>query len=216
LTATTPVTSNNATAVAISGTAEVGATVEVRVIGGESGSEVVVGPISAAVAGDGTWSLSGIDVSTLPDGPIRYEVKMTDTAGNNTTISQDAQKDTATTLSITTADGSAVSSDNAAAFPLFGHRELMASILITVTDGSNSVTATLPPASTGWFKSLDLTTLADGTLTVTVEATDNVGNTATASIELQKDTQAVALGLGDQSMAPVWMKNQDPSDQGFL
>jgi len=187
LVATDPVNGVTAEAASINGTAEIGSTVEVTIVGGEEGSEVIVGPISAAVAGDGTWSLTGLNLSSLPDGPIRYEVKVTDLHGNVDNYTLNAEKDTVVTVGILTPDSSEVTAENAIAFLLAGQRELGSSIEIIVSDGVNIITATIDAGKGAWSTNVDLSALEDGTLTVLVTATDAAGNEATDTIELEKD-----------------------------
>ncbi len=194
LAATDPVNSNNDESGAINGTAEIGSTVEVIVVGGGDDDEVIVGPISAAVAGDGSWSLTGLDLSSLPDGPIRYEIKVTDGLGNESPYSLNAVKDTVVTVSIINpVNGSAVTAENAVSFALAGQREPGSSMEISVTDGVNTVTKSISAGTGTWATTVDLSALDDGTLTVLVTATDAAGNTATDTIELDKDALASEL-----------------------
>jgi len=186
LAATNPVNGVTAEAAAINGTAEVGSTVEVTIIGGADDDEVTVGPVSAAVAGDGTWSLTGLNLSTLPDGPIRYEIKVTDQLGNVDPYTLNALKDTLVTVSIVTPNGSEVTAENAIAFTLAGQREAGAEVEISVTDGVHTVTATVTGPNATWSKVMDLSTLDNGTLTVLVTATDAAGNEISDTIELEK------------------------------
>lgn len=64
--ATDPINADNVTAASINGTTQVDSSVEVSVTDGD----VTIGPISVMIGEDGTWSLTGIDLSTLADGEI--------------------------------------------------------------------------------------------------------------------------------------------------
>src|SRR5262249_15856996 len=65
-------------------------------------------PKTATVAGDGTWEVSGIDVTTLNDGTITYNVTETDSGktatGSKTTTKSTAAKTGAVTTTTDTSD----------------------------------------------------------------------------------------------------------------
>jgi hypothetical protein len=75
---TNPVDAINQTAASATGTTSPGATVQVSATDGLT----TVGPVSATVAGDGTWTASGLDVSPLLDTTVVYTAVATDPAGN--------------------------------------------------------------------------------------------------------------------------------------
>ncbi len=57
------------------------------------------------MAGDGTWAITGIDVSGLDDGTITYNATATDAAGNSTTVMQTATKDSIVSVLMAGNDG---------------------------------------------------------------------------------------------------------------
>src|SRR5581483_9026960 len=89
---TNPVSQANETSASASGT--VGSpvnTVDVTVTGGGESS---AGPFAATVNSEaGTWSVSGMDLSSLPDGSITYTATASNDAGSNS-ASAGATKDT--------------------------------------------------------------------------------------------------------------------------
>jgi Bacterial Ig-like domain len=185
----------NRAAVAVSGTAEAGATVAVQVTGG-------TGAVTrtAAAAADGTWAVTGLDLSTLADGPITYRVTGTDTAGNTgaaTTLA--ATKDTAPPALALVALTDPVTAGNVTAVTASGTAEAGATVGVQTTDGTRTLTPAVTTNGGTWSVSAtSLATLADGTLTWTVTATDAAGNTAAVTRTGTKDTTAptVTFGVG--------------------
>jgi hypothetical protein len=88
---TNPVDNTNQTNVSVSGTAEAGDTIELKIT--DAGNAHTVGPFTTTATG-GTWSFSNKDVSSLNDGTITYSVKATDAATNTATDSKTATKST--------------------------------------------------------------------------------------------------------------------------
>ena len=148
---------------------------------GDGTSTVTSGPVTA----DGTVVL---DLSNLEDGPLTSIVTATDGANNATSVTGPAL--TLETAPDTTADEDgdlaiAVASDDigsatvgAAGFTVSG-LDADATAVITVGDGTNTVTS--GPITANGTVTLDLSSLADGALTTTITATDEVPNTATVT-----------------------------------
>ena len=76
---------------------EVGATIAIVV---KDATHSVTGP-ATTVLGDGTWSVSGIDVSTFDGGTITYQVTAEDAAHYATVVSMTATKDGLSITSVT-------------------------------------------------------------------------------------------------------------------
>ncbi len=187
LSATGPVNSENQASAAISGSGEAGNDVAVSITDGNT----TLGPMTATVQGDGTWELSGLDLSGLADGTIMYQVSMTDAVGNTASTTVDATKDTETSVSIVTfADP--VTQANQFTVEVSGNCEPGATVAVNATDGIVSTVAVLADVvDDSWSATgLDLSVLADGTITYTVTVTDAAGNTATATQDAIKDTVA--------------------------
>ncbi|GGF68919.1 Calx-beta domain-containing protein [Mameliella alba] len=179
----------------------------------------------AAVNG-GTYSLS-FDISALADGDYDLSADVTDAAGNPavpavTTITKDGL---APSIEIqdpdpTVADSlyaNAVNAAEAAAFTASGvalNAADAVQVVITATDGaagSVSVTTGLtagPGAFHSWSGALDLSGLADGTITLTAEVTDSSGNSSSATTAFLKDTTAPAGYSGSFDQDPVNIANQ--------
>ncbi|MCB9631132.1 MAG: DUF4215 domain-containing protein [Sandaracinus sp.] len=152
----------------ITGTATAGATVEVYVDG------VFVGTVTAD--GDGNWS---IDVGTeLADGSHTVRAVATDGAGHSATDGGTFTVDTETEVTIVApADGATVGGPRPT---ISGTTEPGASVLVSV-DGTEVGTVTAGADGT-W--SIRVTfDLADGAHDASATATDEVGNTASDSVD---------------------------------
>jgi cyclophilin family peptidyl-prolyl cis-trans isomerase len=171
--------------------AEIGATYECTITSdGGSGHVMVAGTITAA-----DQAVPNIDVSSLADGMLTFSVTLTNSAGNT------GSPATATTTLDTTApagysivaDDSLINATEAAAGVsfTFAGADVGANYSYTVTDGgSGSVTGTGTIASaTQQITGIDVSSLADGTLTFSVtliDAAGNAGPAATATAALDK------------------------------
>ncbi|WP_221793380.1 tandem-95 repeat protein [Oceanobacter mangrovi] len=143
------------------------------------------------VTGSGTLStatdqITSLDLSGLSDGTLTLSVTVTDTAGNSATAVTDTS-----TLDTAAPSGHSVSFDDSvlnaseagAASFTFAGGEVGASFSYSISSsgGGTAVTGSGTLASaTDQITGLDLSGLADGTLTLTVSVTDTAGNSATA------------------------------------
>ena len=140
---------------------------------------------SGAIAADGAVTL---DLSALADGPLTSSVTATDDAGNIATVAgpgltlataPDESADADGNLALSAPDASIDASEvGAVAFTLAG-LDADATAVITVGDGSATVTS--GAISADGTVTLDLSALADGALTSSVTATDDAGNTASVA-----------------------------------
>ncbi|WP_338463745.1 Ig-like domain-containing protein [Franconibacter daqui] len=138
----------------------------------------------AVVQPDGSWSVgvAGQDLRLLADGLWQFTAALTDAAGNNITVSRDVEIDTHASLNI-----DAIAADN-----IINATEAQAGITISGTGetkdvGSpitlllNGVTYTTTLQADGTWRielpSSVLLALPDGAYQVTVDLTDNQGNT---------------------------------------
>ncbi|OHU92126.1 Ig-like domain-containing protein [Pseudoalteromonas amylolytica] len=143
----------------------------------------VDGSVGSTVVSGGTWSITS---STLTSGAHAISARSTDTAGNNTdsaslSVTIDATAPTGVTASI---DQSKIDADNEAAmsFTLSG-LEGSGSFTYEISDGVDSVSsssATTITSSSAQVTSIDVTSLDEGTLTLSVTVTDTAGNDSSA------------------------------------
>ncbi len=89
-TVTTPINSENETSTSAGGTGAVGATISVVATDGTNSTAAM----TTTVGSGGTWSVSGIDVSSLNDGTITYTATATDSFGNTASNSLTTTKAT--------------------------------------------------------------------------------------------------------------------------
>ena len=131
---------------------------------------------------DGNTTVSGAngtaDLSTLADGTITVTVSATDTAGNSangsgTTAVLDTSADKGTPLSVTLSDTLINNAEKASVAYTVTGLDTDATATVSFSDGTHTVT--------GASGTADLSTLADGTITVTVSATDAAGNSASGT-----------------------------------
>ncbi|MFD2741758.1 Ig-like domain-containing protein, partial [Sulfitobacter aestuarii] len=123
------------------------------------------------------------DLSGLPDGQVTSSVTATDGGGNASTVSgpvltlataPDTSADVDGNLTVSAPDDYISDTEvSAVTFDVTGI-DGDASAVVTVGDGSNSVSST--PLSGDGSVTLDLRSLADGSLTVSIEAQDGSGN----------------------------------------
>ncbi len=182
-----PINAASATSASASGTGEVGASVSVTVTDGSATTDA----LTTTVAGDGTWSIIDIDVSGLTDGTLTFTAVASDAAGNTTTDTLTAEKDTTAPAVAITSVTDPVNNSNVAAISASGTGEVGAIISLVVSDGTNATsefTTTVAGDGTWSIIDIDASGLDDGTITYTVTATDGAGNTGADDETATKDT----------------------------
>src|SRR5205085_629677 len=119
------------------------------------------------------------DLSSLADGPITVSISATDTAGNTATGTG-----TSTTLD-TTADGGAGLAVSVGDSLINNYEKNGVAYSVIGLDGDDTATVTFTDQfGTSLHDALpisDLSSLADGPITVSISATDTAGNTATGT-----------------------------------
>jgi len=119
----------------------------------------------------------------------------TDAAGNTTELTLERTKDTiAPTVDATTVDPAQINAAAAEAVTISGTGEPGATVSVAASDGVIGVEpdpVTVGEEGGNWTRTIDVSLLADGTITFTATATDAHGNTATDTITAEKDTVAV-------------------------
>lgn len=154
------------------------------------------------VVDGGTNTVTGVvtfedDDSTIvftPDAPLSgadnpFTVTSTATDGTNTespatsfSFSIDAIAPDAPTI---TSTDSEVRPSNATTFTVAGEAETGSTVEVTVADGSSPPVVGTTTASSPWELELDVSSLNDGTLTITATATDAANNESDASAPTQ-------------------------------
>ncbi len=161
--------------VAVSGTGDNGDTISLTITDGTHTTSAATTTVSG-----GTWSVNGINATSLADGTVTYTVTETDAVGNSTTIIESATK--ITVVPKVAFNAQDINLANVGDISVSGMGDDGDTIAVTITDGSNNTT---PPATTivsggAWSAPpIDASSLVDGTVTYTVTETDAVGNTTT-------------------------------------
>jgi spore germination protein YaaH len=173
----------------LTGTADPLAMVTVRAFN-ENGK-----PIEASVQADETGEYRlPLDVSSLLDGDVKFELAQVDGAGNKSLLTtKTLKKDTIGPTSIKFAPIPVIFSGNVAGYVISGTAEPQISVDMVISDGKNKITKTFETDANGKFTLLpmDLSSLTDGNITLTFRATDAAGNTGDlAPITVIKDTAA--------------------------
>ncbi len=175
---------------------EAGQTVSVSVV--DANGDVVKGDLTATVQADGSWSISGVDMSGFAD-EAQYTVKadVEDAAGNAATqATRDFTTEDTTAVSLTSditdATNSGSNDDtitNDATPDITGVTEAGATVTITYTDATGtSRTATGTADSNGNYTIAIDNALAEGSNTLSIVAEDTAGNTTSI-------TQDVTVGF---------------------
>jgi hypothetical protein len=199
-----PVNAANTTTTTVSGVAEPGSTVDVSLDDATAGD-----PLTGSTTADGTTGeyTTSFDVTSLADGVLTATVTATDAAGNTSPAGTDtATKDSSIPDAPTLDTPAEVTRLTKTAAPFSGTSEEGTTVNVIVDDsdaGTPAVTGSdVADSDDEWSVTLDLSSLDDGMLTVTITATDAVGNTsATTTDAVAKNvTRAFTLGV---STTPV-------------
>ena len=160
----------------------------------------------------GQWSLDDVDLSGMAEGPLTVTASVSDLAGNVATANDDILHDTLAEIddSVTVDAGVVINAAEATSVSLSGSTaeiEANRPLQVTVEDGNGgSLTFDTTVAADGsWsLSNLDLSSLEDGSLTVTLNSDDRAGNPATATATVDKDTQAAITVefLDDADLTP--------------
>ncbi|WP_417515823.1 Ig-like domain-containing protein [Marinobacter sp.] len=165
---------------------------------------------TAIVGVDGSYSVTGNDISGLVDGALTIDVTATDRNGNplsdNTADTLNAT-DGALTVAVDALDNSASTIDLSGTTVDVAPDDLV-SITITDVDGTQ-VTTTAIVAADGSYSltDTDISGLADGALTIEASATDRNGNpvtdTATAALDALAGDLIVAIDAVDDTAGTI-------------
>ncbi|WP_261875648.1 Ig-like domain repeat protein [Vibrio celticus] len=204
------VNEDEADSVTLSGQVEVGSTVNSITITDKDGTEHEVTSGITVNAETGVVSVTGQDLSELADGTLTVTMNVTDKAGNtgdvtDTTILDTTDPEQNDGLNSIVFDDDLVNEDEADSVTLSGQVEVgstVNSITITDKDGTeHEVTSGITVnAETGVVSvtGQDLSELADGTLTVTMNVTDKAGNTGDVTDTTILDTTDPEQNDGEQ------------------
>ncbi|BEU03205.1 type I secretion protein [Agarivorans sp. OAG1] len=144
-----------------------------------------------------SWNIASADLTALQDGVLTINVSAVDIAGNPASASSTIIKDTLASL---TADIDGVNDNyiNAIESPstlLYGQVAAVEDgqiVSVTVTDNKGEqLSFQTTVSNNSWqISNVDLTPLAEGSLTITANTSDIAGNLASASSSIVKDTFA--------------------------
>jgi len=160
-----------------------------------SDSSGVIKTISAEIV-DGKYALSGIDLTGVANGTLSVTAVVADQAGNPASTANSVQVDTlARIFTFINSNGdNYLNASEVATSNIWGNTIKVddgEAVTLTVTDvNGDSLVFTTTTNNSLYSITEDLSSLAEGLLTVTAEVTDNVGNQATASDTAIKDTIA--------------------------
>ena len=195
------------TTLTISGTAEAGASVRVSLGGTQVGSAVTADA-------NGAWSYT--HDATLAQANHSFTAVATDSASNASSatspayvvkVDTDADTDSNFAVSFATADDTTNASEvSHVSMTLSGVDSDAASVSVSIDDaavGSPIVRSASKVGSDWVVPDVDISTLSDGTVTVTATVTDDAGNTATATDTLTLDTVAPTPTIGTVAVDDV-------------
>ncbi|MBP7451948.1 MAG: hypothetical protein KA914_04030 [Ottowia sp.] len=174
------ITSANQAAYTLSGTCSVNGQAVVVTAGGAA--------VASVTCAAGAWSATGLNVSALPEGVVVFVATHTDGSGNSASASTQTLKDTvAPVVVISTyppANAANVSSYSTSGTCTAGDGAVTVSFNggLTQVVACNSGLWTVP--------SVDLSSLPEGTFTISAQQTDAAGNTGVTTRAVLKDTVA--------------------------
>jgi hypothetical protein len=189
--------------VLVSGTAEANSTVDITVT---DGTNTVTRQVTAN--GAGVWTIAGneADLSGFVDGTITVTATATDAAGNTSGVTTVTPVHDAVIATPTLTVDTLVSGTEDNSVTASGTAEAGSTVVVTFTDGTNTVTATVTANGAGvWTLTggdeVDLSGFNEGAVTVTVVSTDSAGNSASLVSGLVHDSVAPAVATATQTTA---------------
>ncbi len=170
---------------------------------------------TTATTNSNSYSLSNLDLSSLDDGTLTITADVDDRAGNSAAQASDnTTKDTtAPTITVAINDGgdgflnAAEAGSASIAGTTSGAEDgQTVSIAISSSAGGTPINTTATTNSNSYsLSNLDLSSLNDGTLTITADVDDRAGNSAAQAAETTtKDTTAPAIASIGAS--PGWIR----------
>ncbi len=152
--------------------------------------------IYTSTVNNGKWTVNDADLTSLAEGQLTVTTTATDIAGNTTSATDTITKDTLAEITANfeaNGDSFLNKSEIDAKTPLFGDIDFVEdnqSVTVKVTDNNGkAITLTTSVINGAWqIDDIDLSTLADGELTVTAEVIDLAGNPASTTNTIIKDT----------------------------
>lgn len=185
---TNPINSTNKTAVSVTGTTESGSTVTVTITDGSVS-------VSTMVPASGTQFSASLNTSILADGVVTATAIAADSVGNTSpssspvTSTKDTNAPAAPTVVFIT---DPINAANKTTVNVTGTTESGASVTVTLTDGSVTITAI--GSGPTFSVTMNVTTMADGSVTATAKAVDAVGNISALSAPKTATKDTVAPG----------------------
>ncbi|MBP2698698.1 RTX toxin [Photobacterium sp. CAIM 1937] len=152
---------------------------------------------------DGKWTVNDANLSSLAEGELTILAETVDIAGNPASATDTIIKDTLADITANfegNGDEFLNSDEIADKTTLFGDIAFVEdnqAVEVTVTDkDGKTLTFNTIIISGAWsIDDVDLSSLADGELTVTAKTTDIAGNPAEASDTIEKDTSALTIDI---------------------
>jgi len=153
--------------------------------------------VNATIANDGTYSIPPTDLSSLLDGPISVKVSETSNSGNqgsiiNFTSTIDTIAPNSIKITLPIAGDNIINALEATSVNIVGTNVSSTSSVVVKVSDSQSTTLQFNAVVSGstWFaNSLNLSSLVDGSITVSAVETDAAGNTGSpVSVSITKNT----------------------------
>ncbi len=132
----------------------------------------------------------------MSDGEVTYTVVAVDAAGNSSEVTLAAQKDTVAPAVAISSVTDPINQDNATNTSISGTGEVGAEVMVVADDGVSSTIAfavTVDGGGNWTISGIDVSALADGTITYSVMATDAAGNTTAIDTTATKNTSVAPL-----------------------
>lgn len=150
---------------------------------------------------DGQWHIDQANLVSLADGPLQFSAIVEDAAGNSATADIVVDKDTQAIITIQAEDNDGIlnASESAQAVlsGVTSNVEDGNQVFITITDHLGHQLSFIATVTNGvWrLKGVDLSSLADGELSLTATTNDFAGNPASANTQVLKDTSPVTIEI---------------------
>jgi large repetitive protein len=142
-----------------------------------------VGPVTGPVNSTTSQTVSGIDISSLSDGKLTLSVTLTDAAGNTGTavVDDNITLDRTAPTAYTVTTPKSAMNDTTIGFIMSG-AEVGATYRYTISDGTHTVgpTSGTITSATQTVSGMNVGTLSDGAITISVTLTDVAGNQGSA------------------------------------